>query len=329
MTEAPKSFFQKIVGNGELKLNRKLGIYLVCLLLACVLWLLITLSEKYETDIIFPVTYSGIPGSKVVANHLPETITARVSGGGFSLLWYKLKGRGETLTLEIAPSKLRENNGIHYSLTNNRIEKVSAQLGDKIRVLHISPDTIYVDYSEKTKRKIRVKPDLKMTIQKQHGLSDSVKTEPEFVTVTGPKHLVEKMQFALTEQVTLNDVSDKKTMNIGFAKPGNPEVLIFSPETVKLTIPVEKYTEGSKEIPVTIRNHPKGSRLKVYPEKVKVTYLVGLSKYDKVDAAMFVVGFNYKNLSKGNKVKVEVLTAPAFVNSVKVEPVNVEYIIQK
>jgi YbbR domain-containing protein len=331
VSETPPSFFQRIVGNSELKLNRKLGIYIVCLLLACLLWLLITLSEKYDTDVVFPVTYSGIPKSKVVANRLPSTITVTVYAGGFNLLWYKIKGANEAITLEIPASKLREYNGKHYTLTNSRLEKISAQLGDKIKVLHISPDTIYVDFSEKLKRKLRVKPDLTLTLEKQHGLSDSIKTDPEFVNVSGPKEIIEKLQFALTEKVTLKDVSDKKVMDVGFSGYENSEAITFSPETVKLIVPVEKYTEGSVEIPVTVRNLPKGSRLKVIPEKIKVTYLVGLSKYDKVNASDFTVGINYKNLpkGKGNKIKVEVMGAPSFVNSVKVEPVSVEYIIQK
>ena len=331
MIDTPKSFLQRLVGNGELKLNRKLGIYIVCLLLSCLLWLLITLSDRYDTDIAFPVTYAGIPKSKVVTNNLPETITARVNAGGFNLLWYKLKGQGEPIIFEIPSSKLRELNGNHYTLSNNRIERISAQLGDKIKVLHISPDTIFIDFAEKSKRKLRVKTDVNMTLEKQHGLMDSIKTDPEFVNVVGPKNIVDNMQFAQTEKVTLKDVSDKQQMNVGFAKPENSSAVTFSPETVKIIVSVEKYTEGSIEIPVTVRNLPKGSRLKVYPEKVKVTYLVGLSNYDKVDAAMFAVGFNYKNLpkGKGNKVKVEVQNAPSYVNSVKVEPVSVEYIIQK
>lgn len=331
MSDTPKSFFQRLVSNGELKLNRKLGIYIVCLLLSCLLWLLITLSDKYDTDIVFPVTYNGIPKSKVVTNNLPETITARVNAVGFNLLWYKIKGYSEPITFEIPSSKLRELNGNNYTLTNNRLEKISSQLGDKIKVLHISPDTIYVDFAEKLKRKLRVKSEISLTLEKQYGLMDSIKADPEFVNVVGPKNIVEKMQFAQTEKLTLKDVSEKQQVNIGFAKPENSKAVIFSPETVKIIVPVEKYTEGSIEIPVTVRNLPKGSRLKIIPEKVKVFYQVGLSKYDKVDPSAFSVGFNFKNLTKGrgNKIKVEVLSAPSFVNSVKVEPVSVEYIIQK
>jgi YbbR domain-containing protein len=331
VSETPKSFFQRLIGNGELKLNRKLGIYIVCLLLSCLLWVLITLSEKYDTDIVFPVTYTHIQKSKVVTNHLPETITARVNAGGFSLLWYKLKGKGDSITIEIPSSKLREHNGNYYTLTNNRLEKISAQLGDKIKVLHISPDTIYVDFAEKLKRKLRVKPNVSLTLQKQYGLADSIKTDPEFVNVAGPKSIIEKMTVAETEKIALNDISENQLVIVKFKKPENSDAVTFLPETVKLLVPVEKYTEGSVEIPVTVRNLPKGSRLKIIPEKVKVTYLVGLTKYDKVDASAFTVGFNYKNLpkGKGNKIKLEVLGSPSFVNSVKVEPVSVEYIIQK
>ena len=73
------------------------------------------------------------------------------------LFWYKLKRHGDSITMEIPASKLREPNGKYYTLTNNRLEKISAQLGDKIKVMRIMPDTIYVDFAEKLKRKLRVK----------------------------------------------------------------------------------------------------------------------------------------------------------------------------
>lgn len=331
MVNTPKSFFQKLVNNGDLKFNRKLGIYLVCLLFSCLLWLLLTLSENYETDIIFPVTYSGIPANKVVTNRLPENISAKVNAGGFSLLWYKIKGGGETLKIEIPPSRLREINGTYYTLPNYRLEKISSQLGNKIKILKISPDTIYISYAEKLKRKLPVKTDLTYTLQKQHGFYDSIKTEPEFVNVSGPKHIVEKMNYAETEKIILKDVSNKQILNIGFKKSGNYESVVFSPEKIKLIVPVEKYTEGSKEIQVTVKNITKSNKVKIYPEKVKVTYMVGLSKYEQVESSMFTVGFNFKNIpkGKGNKIKVELLNAPEFVNSVKIEPASVEYIIQK
>lgn len=331
MSNTSQSFFQRLVGNGELKLNRKLGIYIICLLLSCLLWLLITLSERYDTEIIFPVSYSNIPKSKVVTNRLPETITATVNAVGFNLLWYKLKGQGDTIIMEIPASKLREHNGKFYTLTNNRLEKISTQLGDKIKVMRISPDTIYVDFAEKLKRKLRVKHQVEYSLKKQYGLADSIKADPSTVNVSGPKHIVERLQYAETEKIILNDLSESQQLVVKFNKAEHTAAITYSPETVNLIIPVEKYTEGSFEIPLTVRNLPKGSRLKIIPEKVKITYLVGLSKYDKVDASAFTVGFNYKNLpkGKGNKIKVEVMGAPSFVNSVKVEPVSVEYIIQK
>lgn len=331
MVTRPKSFFQKLVSNGELKFNRKLGIYLICLVFSAGMWLLITLSHTYETDIVFPVDYIGIPKNRVVTNHLPETITAKVSAGGFSLLWYKIKGRGDKLTLEINPSKLRENKGVYYTLPNYRLDKISAQLGEKIKIQKISPDTIFVSYSEKMTRKLTVRPNINITLQKQYVFSDSIKSEPSVVTVSGPKHLVEKMNFAETEKIVLKDVSDRKDINLAFRKPEHIEGLVFSPETVRVIIPVEKLTEGSKDVHVSVRNLPKGNKLKVYPEKVKVTYLVGLSKYDKTDASMFDIGFNYKSIQKGknNKIKLEIYNTPSFVTSVKVEPASVEYIIQK
>lgn len=331
MTNRPKSFFQKLVNKSELKFNRKLGIYLVCLVLACILWLLITLSEKYETDIMFPVTYSGVPADKVVTSELPESISARVNAVGFSLLLYKIKGKGENLSVSINPSRLRGRNGNYYTLPNSRLDNISAQLGDKIKILKIAPDTIYVSFTDKMERKLTVKPDLDITIAKQHGLADSIKSEPQKVTVTGPKYLVEKMEFARTEKISMKDVDSKQVLTVGFKSNDKTGLLKFNPEKVKVNIPVEKYTEGSKEVSITVRNLPKGHKLKVYPEKVKVIYQVGLSNYDKVTADMFAIGFNYKNLEKkkGNKMKVEVLNAPAYVNAVRVEPVSVEYIIQK
>jgi hypothetical protein len=103
------------------------------------------------------------------------------------------------------------------------------------------------------------------------------------------------------------------------------------PEQVRLIIPVEKFTESEINVPITQRNNTSNLRLKLFPETVKITYLVALNDYKKVDADMFSC-FVYVSEAKensGKKLQVTAGTYPKFIKIIRIQPSEVDYLILK
>ena len=102
-------------------------------------------------------------------------------------------------------------------------------------------------------------------------------------------------------------------------------------EEITVMIPVEKFTEGSLEVPVHSINVQPGFVLKTFPDKVKVRYRVSLSKYNEVRPEMFDAVVDATGLPNEHtqQLKVKLETVPYFIRSVSVEPDKTDYILRR
>ena len=96
-----------------------------------------------------------------------------------------------------------------------------------------------------------------------------------------------------------------------------------------LNIPVEKFTEKELEIPVQIKNKPENVNIKFFPSEVKITFMVGLSEFEDINAADFsaVVDYNTVLLKKENP-EVEIEKKPSNIEILRISPDRVEYLIE-
>ena len=104
----------------------------------------------------------------------------------------------------------------------------------------------------------------------------------------------------------------------------------FSTKKVVVKVPVEKFTEGTLELPVEVLNLPEQYVIKTFPEKVKITYLVGLSNYEKVNADQFsLLAYFDKKDANASSLKLKLVKFPEVVRNPKIETDKVEYILRK
>jgi hypothetical protein len=121
------------------KLNYKLVTFSVCFVLSIALWLMNMLSKKYTESLTFYIKYQHLPTDKKVYPS-SDTIHVKVSSSGFRLMAYKLGINDPTLKIDV--SSFHHN---MYSLTNhNHTEKLEEQLTEDVKVIDISPDTLYL-----------------------------------------------------------------------------------------------------------------------------------------------------------------------------------------
>jgi len=99
----------------------------------------------------------------------------------------------------------------------------------------------------------------------------------------------------------------------------------FNPSTIQVTIPVQKFTEESVEVPIQLSDQLPGKNIKLFPDKAVVSCIVSMKDYKKLDSRLFTVN---AELSKSdNLYHLIVTTAPDYVRNVKVTPEKVEYLV--
>ena len=109
------------------------------------------------------------------------------------------------------------------------------------------------------------------------------------------------------------------------------KLLTYDISEVTITVPVEKFTEGTVEIPINPVNVSRGFTLKTFPEKVKVRYVTSLSVFNKVSPAMFDAIVDATNLENTHpdKISIQLITRPSFVRTATADPERVDYILRK
>ena len=291
---------------------------------------MMSLSKEYTTDLNFPVKYINLPSDKVIANHLSENIDIEVKSTGFNLLIYKLKQKKETILIDIKDSKLLSLKNHYYLPTNSRIDKITKQFSNDIKILKVYPDTIFLNFNKKITKRIPVKANLKIDFAKQYQQSDSIKLNPAFINISGASDLVNKINYVETEPLVLKNISDSLTIKLTIFKTPDLKLVDLSQSTISATVNITKYTEALLELPIDVENLPTGYDLKLFPDKVSIKYNVGFQNYEKINAIQFRAVVDYLKIESGsNKLKIQLAKYPPEIRAIKLNPERVEYIIRK
>lgn len=292
------------------------------------------MSRTYNEIIELPVIYENLPSDKVLASNLPEALEVEVKATGFEVVWFRMYGPEEPVKLNSGTKQLKRlpsaDAGYYAMIMEQKEAQVKTQIGENMEFVKIYPDTIFFDFKPRKQAQRPVRFHGNMEFEKQYGLLNEVRFNPGMITVTGPSSVVDTIDFAQTFYTELSGLTESLSMEVVLDSTLYPNVS-FSPSTVTLEADIEKFTEGSVEVSVKLPSGLAGSGIKLFPDKVKVSYLVPLSLYDQIKPEMFSVYASEDNFnpSSSKSLDLNVVKFPATVSRIKAQPDRVEFIIKK
>ncbi len=116
-------------------------------------------------------------------------------------------------------------------------------------------------------------------------------------------------------------------MSVPLSIPENTGELRCIPENVSVVLTVDKFTESEIEIPIVYSGQDHA--IKTFPEKVKVTYFVTLENYKRITTEMFLADVSFSGEENPEKLKINLVQYPSFIKIIKIEPLEVEYLLIK
>ena len=154
---------------------------------------------------------------------------------------------------------------------------------------------------------------------------------PDSVKLIGSESEIAKIDYIVTRDIVLNDIKEDLNTSINLELSNASERLKLSEETVRLKAKIEKFTEGTFEIPVTILNKPDNVELNYFPKLIKVSYYLSLKDFKLVKPHDFKIECDYNDIVD---LKVSFFTPKLLVNSNSVKSAElkqnkVDYIIVK
>ena len=239
---------------------RHVGLKLLSLALAVLLWSLVAGQKEAERSLRVPLEFRNMPGSLEMIGEPPSFVDVRVKGPSTTL--GQLRGTELIVTVEL--STARPGRRMFHLLPDH----VTTPVG--VRALAVVPPTVPLMFEASATKRVPVVPAIDGDPAEGY-VRGRVTASPASVEVVGPESVIKQLTEATTEPVNLRGAMGRvrDTVTIGVAEssvrlkiPTNAVVVVdVNPAPVHHTI---------RGVPILLRHLKRGLRATVVPSEVVV-----------------------------------------------------------
>lgn len=308
------------------KIERKRFLALIaCLLLAMAGWLFLALNNKYIYTSKTVLVYRNFPQNKAFHPLQSDTVDLQVEGTGWQLLFARLRVQPPSISVSL--DKLNARN---FILVSEQLYNVNNQLETSQRIISVKPDTLYFDFSARTVKKVPVELVSDLHFSKQYDISADIEISPSHVTVSGPLEELNKIVSWQTDTLKRSKVQETLKTRVSMKQSNFKNVNIF-PANVEVRVPVDEFTEKTLDVPLRVINNNEYLSVKLFPKKVRLTFMVALSNYQQVDEDLIEAVVDLKEWKEQNhsQLQVRLIRFPNYCKVIKLVPAEVDFIIEK
>ena len=302
---------------------KRLNVFVLFLVLAFIISMVAKLSNQLSQTLQLKLIPTQLSTKEILTENKPNYVYVTIKTQGFNMLKYAFKD----LAIEIDVTKLKKDGSFYHWRTNPKDLKLLNYFDSDVIVEAITPNTVSFTYDVQSLKKIPVVVRATPEFALGYDLLNDLKSQPDSVTVVGPKVLLDSISNVFTSNLLLTDV--KKDINQTVALEITPN-LSFSNKFVQIKGEVDKFTEGKLNIPVSVINLPEAISLSIFPKEVPVVFYTNLNSYNSIDATDFVVVCDYNRLDTSTNVLTPILESyPPTIKNASLQINKLEYVINK
>ena len=290
-------------------------------------WLLQTLNETFETEISVPLALKNVPEKVHITTGLPSQIHVTIRDRGTTLLRFFRYTVQNALEVDFEK--------YDAGLTNARVQVpitdvqrlIQSQLGVTSHVISVRPDTLEYYYNRGVARQLPIKVCGSISASPQNYIQ-SMNLSEDSVMVYAPNNVLDTMQYAYTQAVSLSGLKENVTQSVSFRRMKGVE---YVPNKVEMTTFVGYYAEKTVEVPIIGLNFPGDKELRTFPSRARVTFRVESGQYQRITAENFVLAVTYEELlqNPSDKYRLHLKSLPEGVTNARISPQEVDYLIEK
>lgn len=294
----------------------------ICMGIALFFWLLVKLSQTYRSEKSVAL-YFALPQGKVFTSTPPTDITATIQGTGWELLYEYLKSPQISLHYNLQNAQ----DNFALSRSQLRSEILSRLSSSSMTIVELNYDDIVLTLEQKETKHVPVHLRAKFNFASGHQLQHPPVLSPDSVSLTGPGSALASIERWPTDSITLNDLRGAVSQTVRLASP--PDGIWLQPTQVKVDVKAEQYSEKTFWVPV--RLHRAADSLRIFPQTVQLTCLVGLSRYHTLSADEFEVSAHLNGMvlqkDQRNTAPLELTRKPDYVSQVHFTPKSIEFFL--
>ena len=209
-----------------ISLFRNLSLKIVSVVLAALLWLIVSGERTVERALRIPLEFANIPAQLELVGDPPTVVDVRVRGASGTL--GRLSAGDMAAILDVRTPRPGQR---LYHLTGS---EVRAPFG--VDVVQVAPSTIALFFERSSAKTVAVSPVLEG--QPAEGyVVDRVTADPANVEVVGPASALKELTSAVTEAVSVEGATTTVTESVTVG-PTDPTVRLREPQTVRVTVTI-------------------------------------------------------------------------------------------
>ncbi|WP_238987250.1 YbbR-like domain-containing protein [Confluentibacter flavum] len=305
--------------------NRKINVFFLFLLLAFIILIFTKLSNEFTNTITFDINKINVPQENVVLNDSNAKLKVTLKTHGFKWLTYYFSQ--PKINIDFSKDVVKTKSAFIWDKSKAYMY-TDEQFGNNVQLLNISPDTLVFKYDVNLVKKIPVILNTEVGFTAGFDITGNYKLVPDSIVVVGPEIIASKVKSVQTEKLTLNEVRSNISSAVKLKLPKNNKDLKFSANEIQVSATVEKYTEGTLKIPVSVINVPNDMTLNYFPKEVNVAYYTSLKDFNAIKAEDFIVECDFSTVENQQAYLTPKLTIISkLVKSAKVNQQHIEFII--
>ena len=214
------SFFKRYV-------LHNLGLKVLSLLLATGLWVAIARDPVAEVAIRVPIEFLHVADNLEISSEVIPEAQIRVRGPGRFVR--QLRSTDVHAELDLRNAKPGERT---FDLTSQEIRRPQ-----DLEVVQVVPSQVHLAFDTRLTREVEIHPRVTGTFVAGLQIA-KVEVDPERITITGPRHHVEKVDSATTDPVDASGTRTRATFatNVYVA---DPLVQVAQPTSIHVTVIME------------------------------------------------------------------------------------------
>lgn len=308
--------------------NKMYHKFLLFIILSVVFWFMTKLSKEYDSTLEYPVSYINLPEDKLLQEAPVEVIEIHVKTTGFKLI--SATFFPTELKIDVSNLNWKSSTDYYLLLSQQRLA-IQKQMKTGVEIDFFINDSIYFNLGKLKNKKVPVKPLLDLSYATGFELNGNITTVPDSILISGPESILDTIDFVSTKLLQIKKLNNSIDQTIEIERFPSDSNVKLQQKNIKIIANVEKYTEGTLEIPFEVLNLPENNIINTFPKVVKVTYKVALSNFNKIDFTSFLIHCDYQVSQKNNLsylIPILVEKSP-MVKYVRMSPMKIDYIINK
>lgn len=242
--------------------RRGLAIVL-CIVLSCFLWFVFTLQDTYTAVLEFPTRIDNLAPDQALTALPPPSASVQVQGEGLQLL--RLAFDPPLLPIDVDAGQIN-------------LETALPDLPADVRLESVSPRYLELRKEPRAARRVPVRLRARIQTPPTHALMEAPRIEPDSVTVSGARSIVDSLRFWPTDSVRVPALTDTLRLTVPLTDTLG-QLVTRGTDQVQMQAEARQFTQGERRIEVRIPGTPERT-VTLEPPTVRVRYRVLVSEYD-------------------------------------------------